>query len=103
VMHHYEMNPQAIEAFLKQVARNDIGKIKGIDRIPKSRRALLPYGAIVLQEIIRVMQPDRIVASALGVREGYLYSLRSPEEKREDPLLSAAEEMAVLRARSVTH
>jgi exopolyphosphatase/guanosine-5'-triphosphate,3'-diphosphate pyrophosphatase len=57
----------------------------------------------VLQEIIRIMQPERIVVSAQGVREGYLYSLLPPEEQRTDPLLSAAEEMAVLRARSVAH
>jgi exopolyphosphatase/guanosine-5'-triphosphate,3'-diphosphate pyrophosphatase len=103
VMHHYEMAPQAIDDFLKQVAKADMDKLKGINWIPKSRRALLPYGAIVLQEIIRVMQPKNIVVSAFGVREGYLYSLLSPEEHKADPLISAAEEMAVLRARSVTH
>jgi exopolyphosphatase/guanosine-5'-triphosphate,3'-diphosphate pyrophosphatase len=103
VMHHYEMAPQAIGDFLKQVAKADMDKLKGINWIPKSRRALLPYGAIVLQEIIRVMQPKNIVVSAFGVREGYLYSLLSPEERKADPLISAAEEMAVLRARSVTH
>ena len=103
VMHHYEMAPQAIGDFLKRIARNDMDKMKGIDRIAKSRRALLPYGAIVLQEILRVMQPRNIVVSALGVREGYLYSLHSPSEQRVDPLISASEEMAVLRARSVIH
>jgi exopolyphosphatase/guanosine-5'-triphosphate,3'-diphosphate pyrophosphatase len=97
------MAPQAIDDFLKQVAKADMDKLKGINWIPKSRRALLPYGAIVLQEIIRVMQPKNIVVSAFGVREGYLYSLLSPEERKADPLISAAEEMAVLRARSVTH
>jgi exopolyphosphatase/guanosine-5'-triphosphate,3'-diphosphate pyrophosphatase len=103
VMHYYEMAPSAIGDFLKQVASNDMGRMRYIERIPKSRRALLPYGAIVLQEIIRVMEPKNIVVSALGVREGYLYSLLSPSEQRLDPLISASEEMAVLRARSVTH
>ena len=64
---------------------------------------LLPYGAIVLQEIIAAMRPSKIVVSALGVREGFLYSLLSPDEQRSDPLISAAEELALLRARSVTH
>src|SRR5690606_21684738 len=35
--------------------------------------------------------------------EGYLYSLLEEEERRRDPLISAAEELAVLRARSVDH
>lgn len=103
VMHAYEIGLPAAAAFLKQVARGDIEKMKGIDAISKSRRALLPYGAAVLAELVEVMNPSKIVVSALGVREGFLHSLLSPDEKREDALLSAAEELARLRARSVIH
>ena len=103
VMHHYEFDVAKSADFLAQVARGDTDKIRGIDRISKSRRALLPYGAVVLQEIIRAMKPSKIVVSALGVREGYLYSLLDEKQKGSDPLISAAEELAVLRARSVTH
>ena len=103
VMHHYEMGVEASAAFLRQVARGDIEKIKGIESVSKARRALLPYGAVVLQQIIAAMKPSKIVASALGVREGFLYSLLPIEEQRVDPLISASEELALLRARSVTH
>lgn len=103
VMHHYEMDVAASEGFLRQVARGEIEKMKGIERVSKNRRALLAYGAAVLQEIIRVMKPGRIVVSALGVREGFLHSLLTPAEQQSDPLITAAEELARLRARSVTH
>ncbi len=103
VMHHYEMGIDASADFLAQVASADTDRIRGIERISKSRRALLPYGAAVLQEIIRIARPSKIVVSALGVREGYLYQLLSQEQQAEDPLLSAADELAVLRARSATH
>jgi exopolyphosphatase/guanosine-5'-triphosphate,3'-diphosphate pyrophosphatase len=103
VIHHYEFGVESSAAFLRQVAKGDIDKISGIERISKNRRALLPYGAAVLQAVIAAMQPSKIVVSALGVREGYLYSLLPPEERGTDPLISAAEELAVLRARSVTH
>lgn len=103
VMHHYELGVKASATFLKRVANGDIDKMKGIENISKNRRALLPYGAIVLQEIIRVMKPARIVVSALGVREGFLYSLLPEEERGADPLISAAAELALLRSRSVTH
>lgn len=103
VMHHYDMDLATLEPFLKQVAKGEIEKMKGIERVSKSRRALLAYGAIVLQEIIRTMKPGRIIVSALGVREGFLYSLLSSAEQRADPLLSASEELAVLRARSPAH
>ncbi|BCH25740.1 exopolyphosphatase [Mesorhizobium sp. L-8-3] len=103
VMHHYEMGVESSAAFLKQVVRGDLDKIRGIERVSKSRRALLPYGAAVLQEIIAAQKPSKIIISALGVREGFLYSLLSPEEQRSDPLISASEELALLRARSVNH
>ena len=102
-MHQYEMATAASADFLKQVARGDVEKIRGIDRVSKSRRALLPYGAAVLQEIVARQKPSKIVISALGVREGFLYSLLSEEEQKRDPLISAAEELALLRARSVRH
>lgn len=103
VMHHYEMPMEGLSDFLKQVASGELDKVKGIDRISKNRRGLLPYGATTLLEVMRSMKPEKVVVSALGVREGYLYSLLSDEEKQKDPLISAAEELAILRARSVTH
>lgn len=103
VMHHYQLDPASLLPFLKQVARGEVEKLKGIEGVSKNRRALLPYGALVLQEIISAMQPSKIVVSALGVREGFLYSLLGEDERRSDPLISAAEELALLRARSVRH
>ena len=49
------------------------------------------------------MQPSKIVVSALGVREGFLYSLLDEAVQKADPLISAAEELARLRSRSVIH
>lgn len=103
VMHHYEMGIEKSANFLRQVARGELDKMKGIDEVSKARRALLPYGAVVMQEIIAAMSPSRIVFSALGVREGFLHSLLPEDQRNADPLITASEEMALLRARSVTH
>lgn len=103
IMHHYEMGVESSADFLNRLAKGDLSKFAGIDRISKNRRNLLPYGAAVLQEIVRAAKPSRIVISANGVREGFVYSLLSEEDRARDPLLSAAEELALLRSRSVTH
>jgi len=103
IMHNYEMDVVQSMDFLATVAAGNIDRMAGIDAVSKSRRSLLSYGAIVLREIVERMKPSKIVLSATGVREGYLYSLLSLREQREDPLISAAEELAVLRARSVEH
>ena len=103
VMHHYEIGIDSAANFLRQVAKGDVEKTRGIEGISKNRRSLLPYGAIVLQEVLAAMKPSKIVVSALGVREGFLYSLLDAELQKADPLISAAEELARLRSRSTTH
>ncbi len=71
--------------------------------VSKNRRSLLPYGTIVLEEIIRQMKPSHVEVSALGVREGFLYSLLNEGSRELDPLVVAAEELAILRSRSIAH
>lgn len=103
IMHHYEISADSAQTFLRQVAKGEVEKVRGIEGVSKNRRSLLPYGAVVLQEIMSAMQPSKIVVSAQGVREGFLYSLLDAEEQKADPLISAAEELALLRSRSVHH
>ena len=57
----------------------------------------------MLEEIIRQANPKEIVVSALGVREGLLFSRLSPEEQAEDPLIVSAREFNELRSRAPDH
>jgi exopolyphosphatase / guanosine-5'-triphosphate,3'-diphosphate pyrophosphatase len=100
VMHHYLIKPDEAADFCRMVARRDIDALDSIEVVSRARRELLPYGAIVLEQVIRAMRPSAIVISALGVREGLLYDLLPAEDKALDPLLTACEELAYLRSRS---
>lgn len=77
--------------------------IPGGDAISSSRRELMPYGAAVMLEVIKAGKFDKIVFSALGVREGFLFGQLDPAERAVDPLRQGAEEMSVLRSRSPSH
>jgi exopolyphosphatase/guanosine-5'-triphosphate,3'-diphosphate pyrophosphatase len=85
------------------VSRRDLNSLDSIEVVSRARRALLPYGALVLEQIVRSMKPSEIVMSALGVREGRLYDLLDDTEKARDPLIAACEELAYLRSRSPRH
>src|SRR5205807_6490941 len=61
------------------------------------------YAALVLENVVRIARPKDIVISALGVREGLLYSMLDPEEREKDPLVAAASELNVLRSRAPAH
>jgi len=100
VMHHYVIKPDEAADFCRMVSRRDIDALDSIEVVSRARRELLPYGAIVLEQVIRAMRPSAIVVSALGVREGLLYDLLPDEDKAADPLLAACDELAYLRSRS---
>jgi exopolyphosphatase/guanosine-5'-triphosphate,3'-diphosphate pyrophosphatase len=99
----YRMGFQEAINFLDGVIRNKDQKEPAYQAVSRSRRSLLPYGAIAMREVLSVMKPAEVSFSAQGVREGYLYSLLDDETRNQDPLLSAADELAVLRARSPEH
>jgi exopolyphosphatase/guanosine-5'-triphosphate,3'-diphosphate pyrophosphatase len=50
--------------------------------------------------VVRLARPKHVVFSALGVREGLLYSLLDPQERARDALLAAAQDLNLLRSRS---
>lgn len=103
VTHSYEMTATTAKKFCKLVARSEIDSIPGIETVSDNRRQLLPFGAVVMDELIALMRPGKIVVSALGVREGYLYSLLDKETRALDPLIVACEELSRLRSRSPEH
>jgi exopolyphosphatase/guanosine-5'-triphosphate,3'-diphosphate pyrophosphatase len=103
VTHSYEVEAEELLKFLDKIKQGNLEKFEGISDVSNSRRALLPYGAIVLTEIIKRMEPGKIVFSSSGLREGYLYAQLDEETQRADALYEAAEELAILRARSPRH
>ena len=103
VMHEYQMDPDELDDFLKVLIRGPLDQVPGITVVSKQRQALLPYGAVVLSELIKAGKPGSVTISALGLREGLLYSKLSAKEQKIDPLLAAASELNVLRSRSPAH
>ena len=99
----YEIGFAEAMDFLTDVVTAKDTKDPAWSSISKARRNLLPFGAVALQEVLALMKPSSVFFSAQGVREGYLYSLLPEREKARDPLLAAAGELAILRARSPEH
>jgi exopolyphosphatase/guanosine-5'-triphosphate,3'-diphosphate pyrophosphatase len=103
VMHGYIINPDDGLNFLRLVEEADTKTLKDIESVSEARRPLLAYGAIVLEEIIRLGEPKEVAISAFGVREGVLFDKLEPRTRALDPLLSAANDFNLLRSRSPRH
>lgn len=103
VMHGYTVPARDMADFCRLVMRVDSETLIGKDAVSSARRPLLAYGATVLEAVLRVGRPKSVVISALGVREGLLYTLLDEETRRQDPLIAAARELNLLRSRSPRH
>jgi len=103
VVHDYRIVADELEDFLKLLIRGPLDAVPGIGVVSKQRQALLPFGAVVLAEVLRAGKPRCVRISALGLREGLLYAKLPETEQGEDPLLVAARELSLLRSRSPAH
>lgn len=103
VMHNYVIPAREAAEFSRLVHRVDPETLSRIEMVAEARRPLLGYAALVLESLVRIVKPRDVVVSALGVREGLLYSLLPAGKRAKDPLLDAARELNLLRSRSPEH
>jgi exopolyphosphatase/guanosine-5'-triphosphate,3'-diphosphate pyrophosphatase len=103
VTHGYAIPAKEAYEFAALVHRVDPETLSHVEVVDDARRPLLPYAGLVLENLIKIARPKEVVVSALGVREGLLYSLLDTDERRKDPLLAAANELNILRSRAPAH
>ena len=100
VMHAYAISTREAIEFCEAIRKR---KISVASEDSKSRRDTMPYGALVLERLLKRLQPSSTIFSVFGVREGLLHSLLPEHERAKDPLLTFCEDYARLRSRSVRH
>ena len=103
VMHGYTIRAKEAMEFCDLVRRVSPESLAQVEVVSSARRPLLAYAALVLEHAVRKSKADRVVISALGVREGLLYSLLDERERAEDALISAARNVNLLRSRAPKH
>ena len=102
-VHGYRLDARKALHIAARYANSSPSSLKRVYGISAGREETLPFGALLLNIIIRKVQPEDVVFSAFGVREGTIYRLLTEAERARDPLLSACETVSRLRARSYKH
>jgi exopolyphosphatase/guanosine-5'-triphosphate,3'-diphosphate pyrophosphatase len=100
IMHHYKIPLREIASLCSRVVTRN-PRVPNLARISRERQEVLPYGLLLLKCLTDAIKPSQVIVSALGVREGMLYTKLPASEQALDPLLAACEEMASRRARSL--
>ena len=83
-MHGYVSRAREALEFCRLVRRVQPETLSQIEVVASARRPLLPYAALVLEHILRRTNVSEVVFSALGVREGLLYSFLNARERARD-------------------
>ena len=102
-IHGYALDTRKALQVTARYANSSPAALKRMSGMATGRDETMPYGALVLNAIVRQMLPSDVVFSAFGVREGIMYQLLNEAEVQKDPLITACQDIAQLRARSRVH
>lgn len=103
ILHEYKVEAKTFLQFAHEIATMPPEKLEKFPGVASKRIPALPGAAIVLEHIGYHINPDHIIFSASGIREGYLYEKLSPITRAQDGLLSSCTEFATKGGRSTTY
>lgn len=103
ILHEYKVAADVFLEFVRQIAAMPENKLAKFPGSAAKRVPALPGAAIVLEHIIQHTNPEFVIFSASGIREGYLYEKLSPYIRNQDGLLSSCTEFAVKGGRSTAY
>ena len=95
VAHGYALDAGEARAFAKTLWGSSEAKLATLPGVPARRVQTLPAAALVLDRVLKRLAPERVVFSALGLREGWLYAQLAPEEQYLDPLVEGAQAFGI--------
>lgn len=95
----FVMDAKEARTLAREIAHASNEEVAALPDVPSRRIETLPAAALVLDRVLKFLKPERVIFSAVGLREGWLYSLLSENERALDPLLEGAQAYGIRRAR----
>jgi exopolyphosphatase/guanosine-5'-triphosphate,3'-diphosphate pyrophosphatase len=99
VIHQYRIGRRQAEDLARVIGRLGRRSLTSIGGLSRRRMETLPFAAMLLERVLRLSRPDRIVFSAHGLREGHLFDGLPPAEQAKDPLVEAARDLGAAEDR----
>jgi exopolyphosphatase/guanosine-5'-triphosphate,3'-diphosphate pyrophosphatase len=90
VLHNYAIPAERAVKISRVLGRLSRKSYELMEVVSRRRAEALPYGAIVLEELMLATGLGQVVVSAYGLREGLLYEQLAADERAKDPLVAFA-------------
>lgn len=94
IIHNYSIALDEARDLLAEIASLKSKDLARLPDMPRRRVEAAPYAALVLDRLLEVLAPPRVVFSAFGLREGSLWDALPPVERPDDPLLAGCADIA---------
>jgi exopolyphosphatase/guanosine-5'-triphosphate,3'-diphosphate pyrophosphatase len=92
--HAFALTSEQADRIAKEVAKLEPAELASIRGIASSRAAGLPDAAAMLRVMLAELEPEGLVFSSWGLREGLLFQRLDIEARAADPLIAAVAEFA---------
>ena len=99
MVHHYTIGREEARDLAGLISTAPRKVLERLPGAPRRRIDDLPFAAVSLRRLLRITGVHRVVFSASGLREGWFMRRMPREIQEQDPLLSAAWELAALHGR----
>ncbi len=99
VVHGYTLEASVVRDFAKSLVRLSPDKLAATPGVSARRARTIPAAALVLDRLLKHLAAERVVFSALGLREGLVYSQLDKVEQYLDPLVEGAQLIGLPLAR----
>ena len=99
VVHGYSLAVDEAREFAKMLLRLPPDKLAALPGMPARRARTVPAAALVLDRVLKRLSPEQVLFSALGLREGWLFSQLKAAERYLDPLIEGAQMIGLPMAR----
>jgi exopolyphosphatase/guanosine-5'-triphosphate,3'-diphosphate pyrophosphatase len=103
VLDNFTLPRAQAEKLIGLVARQSRKSLDKVQGVSKKRLPMLPLAALLLERLLQRVQPDAVVFSVYGMREGQFYASLPDAMKEQDPLLSSAAKLAEAAGRFPEH
>ena len=103
VTHQHRMAADRPRALREEIGGVDKSLIQELPSVSVSRFPTMPNANRLLDALVGILDPDHLVVSSFGIREGLLYDELPRAERALDPLIEAAREAGAGLGRFAQH
>lgn len=100
--HGFSLSREEAADVAQKIAEQTPEKLAAVPGISKSRADGLPKAAALLGLMLEELEPDRLIFSSWGLREGLLLQRLDPLARAQDPLITGISNFIIPRGGSAT-